>query len=180
MMVELLHDKDSGVRRQAVFCVPLVREALPGVIDLLKDADPRVRGNAKFKLAQMVGVVKPLPPEILELADDPDDQVRSELATNLRKGGSATIPLLLKLLEDKHAYVRAAAAESLGDLGPAAKETVVALQRHLADYHGADIHGDSRGLLVCHTVARALNRILGETTYVPGIGGIPPIPPDGK
>lgn len=176
VMIELLHDKDAQVRGQAARCVPAVREALPGVIALLKDENPTVRWYAKLKLTQMTGVVTPLPPDILNLADDPDTGVRFNLAMSLRKGGPETMPVLLKLLEDKYSSARGAAAESLGAIGRPDTKAIIALKRHLTDHGGAYIHGDE-GPLVCHWAAKALNRILGDKDY---LEGLPPIPEDGK
>jgi HEAT repeat protein len=177
VIIELFHDKDVRVRATAVLYVPAVRQALPGVIELLKDDNSRVRGNAKIKLTRMAGAVGQLPPEITNLADDPDNSIRESLAENLGKGGPGAVPTLLKLLEDKDSVVGGAAAESLGEIGPHAKDAAVALQRHLTDRRRAIRREGGGKWLMCHAAAEALNQILGDKDY---LEGLPPIPPDGK
>lgn len=177
LMINLLRDKDTEVRSQAAFHVPPVREAAPAVIALLKDDDPNVREAAKIKLAKMAGVVKPLPREMISLADDPESYVRSTLARNLGRAGSDAVTALTKLLEDGNSVVRGAAAESLGEIGPAARAAAPALKARLADKGAAIRRAGDGKWLVCHAAAEALNQILGDKNY---LAGLPPIPPDGK
>lgn len=83
------------------------------------------------------------------------------------------MPILLKLLDDPEPRIRAAAASSLGGLGPAAKDAAEPLKRLLGDTTQLRDLGES----VCHHAADALNRILGDKDYRQGL---PKIPKDGK
>ncbi len=176
-LIELLTDDDPQLRAVAVYAIgqlkPPVTEAVPGMASLLKDKDASVRRATMQGLVTMQQTAKPAWGEMIRLFNDDDSSVRGTLARGLGGMGVEGVPTLTKLLGDKDAHVRAAAADSLGTIGPAAKDAAPALKRLLTDM----------GMLgelaprVCHHAGEALAKILSDKTY---LEGLPPMPVDGK
>jgi HEAT repeat protein len=89
-------------------------EALPALLAAMKDDDPRVRQTAARWLLQFKKEdTKKVVAALLSLADDPHVDVRLALYDPLRAMGATALPVLARLLEDKHAQVREIALELL-------------------------------------------------------------------
>jgi hypothetical protein len=128
------------------------KEALPGLIEALKDTDTngRVRGSA----AQALGEIgdKVAVPELIEALKDTNDSVRSGAAEALGKiGDKVAVPELIEALKDTNDSVRSGAAEALGKIGDkvAVPELIEALK---------DTNDSVRG-----SAAQALGKIQHET-----------------
>lgn len=122
----------------------------------LADDDARVQHVAKVALAQLAGDPASALPEIEKaLAPDRDATLRRFAVGDLRRaGGARAVALLAKLLDDKDSWVRESAAEALGELGPAAKEALPALEK---------AHADARpDTSFRNTVGDAIDRIRAE------------------
>src|SRR5947207_1240153 len=100
---------------------------------MLADKDAEVRRAALGGLLALGKDAKPALAELLKLVNDDDEKVRRYLAEILADTGPEGQATLTKLLEDKSADVRGLAADSLGHMGPAAKDAADALKRHLGD-----------------------------------------------
>jgi HEAT repeat protein len=112
------------------------REAVPGLVKQLKDADPSVRARAADELGQVGPEGKDAVPALTAALDDRDGFVRVRAAEALADVGGdagAAATALGKALADKDAKVRRAAAVALWRMGPGAKAAVPALGKGLAD-----------------------------------------------
>jgi HEAT repeat protein len=109
--------------------------AVPGLVSLLKDADPNVRmrtAKAMGELALELRRVLPALRAALEQTalNDGDDGVRAEAVRALLCAGpqpSTEVPGLVDALRNEIDVVRFHAAMALGDLGSAARPAVPAL-----------------------------------------------------
>jgi HEAT repeat protein len=133
-------------------CGPAARERL---VALLSDPEAGVRAAAASGLGLLGQGAAEAQGALIRLLSDSDAKVRTEAALALGLAGApfgpAVEPLVLALEVDPEGEVRAAAAESLGRIGPlepTVAEAVKALARGLAD----------REWRVCHASAEALGR----------------------
>ena len=112
------------------------REAVPGLVKRLKDADPSVRARAADELGQVGPEGRDAIPPLTAALDDPDGFVRVRAAEALTDvGGDADVAAkaLAGALADKDVKVRREAAVALWRMGPGAKAAVPALGKALAD-----------------------------------------------
>lgn len=133
-------DADAGVRGAALatLCVVLPEEADQLLIAALKDTHAHVRRSSAqlFSVRRAVGQPAqkgPLPPELAgrnRVAD---------LAGANRPVPPEAAPALIGALDDGDQYVRLAAAQALGKLGPAAKAAAPRIAQLLED------HGEQQG-----------------------------------
>lgn len=131
-LVARLRDRDPGVRAQVAHALSKLgdRTAVPALAALLADHEPSVAAKAGFALGQLGGeealdalldAVGQSEPSVAEGAPSVRDAVTDALA---RFGPDAVDPVAA-LLADRHAGVRAHAAEILGMIGdPAAADVV--------------------------------------------------------
>jgi HEAT repeat protein len=128
------------------------REAVPGLTERLKEADPSVRAKAAEELGQVGPEGKDAIPPLTAALDDPDGLVRvraAEALTDVGGDAAGAAEALGRALADKDVKVRQEAAVALWRLGSGAKVAVPALGKALAD-------GDVK---VRQTAAAALWRV---------------------
>lgn len=98
-------------------------EAIPILIELLKDADSFVRLDAAYALGFIGPQAREAVPHLIPLLKDQEATVRNNAAYALGLIGSdadRVIPELVKLIRDRDARVRFNAAEAIGRFGRAA------------------------------------------------------------
>lgn len=81
-------------------------DALPVLIELLKDEDVEVRKNAPFGLKELGSLAQPAIPSLIEALADPDSDVRQYSAGTLAYLAPASLPALTKALENTNPYIR--------------------------------------------------------------------------
>ncbi|MCI0639525.1 MAG: HEAT repeat domain-containing protein [Gemmataceae bacterium] len=122
-LTKLAKDPDVQIRTTVLQMLPTYgKDALPLVLDSLRDAEPRVRMQAAFALGRVSGDLSKAVPKLGELVQDADPVVRAAAVAALGRGGEEALPHLKTALADPTANVRAAAALALGSLGPSAKK----------------------------------------------------------
>lgn len=134
-----LHAPSAEVRAGAILILPSFGPPAVAPIAhvLAHDPDPQVRFQAAGALLQMGPVAKDAVPALVRALGDPGDStapvsfvVMMGLA---RVGPDVVIPALVPALQDSNASVRQGAAFVLGQIGPAAKDAVLALVQTLVD-----------------------------------------------
>jgi HEAT repeat protein len=89
------------------------------------------------------------PAQLIPLLNDKEESVRAQTAVRLKKMGAAAVPELIKALKNEDAYIRMKAADILGSIGLAAKDSVPALIEALKD----------KNIFVRSKASKALKRI---------------------
>jgi HEAT repeat protein len=166
-LIPVLKDKDETVAEQARYALRLAsavagsqaKEAVPALMRMLGDDDPKVRHVVVAALAGIgpeAGAAQPL---LIRALRDPNDDVRATTAWALGKVGTdrkIAVAALIEALSDKYGRARMEAAYSLGITGAEASAGNPALQQA------------ARDRLVSVRVASrlALWRTTGDETYV--------------
>ncbi len=112
------------------------KDAVPRLLELVKDPDAGVRWAAANALGQIGPAAKEAVPHLVELLKDPSQEMRRAAADALGRIGPAAkdaVPRLLELLKDPGWDVRRAARDALGQIGPATKDAVPRLLELLKD-----------------------------------------------
>jgi HEAT repeat protein len=123
----------------------LARKALPVLSEALGDPDRSVREAALWWLAEIGPRAGAAVPVLARELDCDPLCMDGTLALNLlKKLGPAAVPALTALLRHPEPFVRAAAARSLGEFGPAAEAALPAL---LAAARAADGKGRAEALV---------------------------------
>lgn len=141
LALSALKDPDRHVRRETMdmlvegnFTQP---EILDAYMERLADSDESVRAKACRGLGKMGDKAAKAVPQLMKALEDKDMMVRVYAARALYAVDPKTTPsvvdVLAKGLADSNNFVRSAAAEGLGQLGPAASSALPALRRALAD-----------------------------------------------
>ena len=95
--------------------------AIPGLADVLKDRDSRVRMSAVMAFALMGKEAKPAVPSLLNLLNDRDAEVRHTTALTLAAIGAEPEKIIAGLSDCLYAediYMRSAAADRLREIAP--------------------------------------------------------------
>jgi len=131
-----LKGKRRGV---AILCGRAMRrmgaDAVPSLIEMLKDEDTAARRMAAWALSGMGMEAKAAVHALREAVQEPDSDTRERAAYalgNLGPEARETIPALIKALEDVEAEVRTSAANALMKIDPtgaALKDAVPPLQK---------------------------------------------------
>lgn len=118
-------------------------EAVPALIQALKDLDVQMRRNADLVIWWLAWGYdsKPLDmrkaiPALIQATEDKDGMVRAWAASALGEigpGAKEAVPALIKLVHDPDEGCRNYACIALGDVGPAAKDALPALRKELND-----------------------------------------------
>ena len=127
-------------------------QATQTLVNLLKDADARVRSRGVLELAKLGQSSEEVIEGLLRLLNDADAKVRSRMALALAELGQSSdevIEGLLGLLNDDDSYVRSSAAASLGKLGQPSTWILGELLKLLSDPNSS----------VRSSVARALGKL---------------------
>lgn len=156
-LVEALEDPDPETRNEVLFALasigPGAEGAVPAVAKALGDADMNVRYAACYALGSIGPAATSAKAALQRNLGSPDDFLSMSSAWALARidpGCTETapksVPLLVKALEQPDAMTRLHAAESLGLLGPLAKDAVGALKKALQD-DNADVRDAATGAL---------------------------------
>jgi HEAT repeat protein len=108
--------------------------AVPGLIDMLRGSDARLRAVAASTLWGMGAKGRSAAPVLGETLADPDPTLRTSAAMALENMGpqaGEAIPALVKALSDRDNRVRQAAVKALGAIGPTATPAIPVLTRAL-------------------------------------------------
>jgi hypothetical protein len=135
LLLTMLDGPVEHARLQAAYALGRVGEpALPGLVEAVR--------REAIAAAESLGQRRP---------SDPKGYNRTALpaAQALSAAGQGAVAALQRLLDDAHWYVRATAADTLGDIGPAAAAAVAALARR----------GDDESWWVRRNAVEALGRI---------------------
>lgn len=134
---KLLHDPDRHVRLQTVVTLGQIGaiDAIPDLIETLKDNDSSVRRYSVTAIAGIDLRVKQVVPVLAEQLKDKDKSVRvmaamtlSTLSDEVSASVQQVIPQLLQALQDSEADVRAGAARTLARFcGPENQDIVPSL-----------------------------------------------------
>ncbi len=137
-VAEALRDPDAEVRSAAAWAFtqigPPGAAAVPLLAKSLSDGDPQVRILSGLALKAMGPAAAPALPELVRSLVDPVDYVRASSANALGAIGSAAAPaikpLVARLLDkNEDGLVLSNVAATLGEMGPAAKEALPALEQ---------------------------------------------------
>jgi HEAT repeat protein/beta-lactamase regulating signal transducer with metallopeptidase domain/protein involved in polysaccharide export with SLBB domain len=139
-VAQLLREKDTAVRQQAIRILGRFRPASPAVIDALaralKDEDANTRYQAAATLAQYGPAAARAVPALVEALKDEVAGVRRNAAWALgtiKADARVAVPALTLAVRDDDISVRGAALEALGEFGPEAKKAVPALIKELKE-----------------------------------------------
>jgi HEAT repeat protein len=152
--VNQLKQKDPKARREACWALRMecAAAAVPPLVELLKDADPSIRGDAADVLANNPFSAGSQD-AILALAGLTKDQVTRNRVIAARGLGNigpkaeAAVPALMDLLNDRDVEVRSAAMNSLGSIGPTARKSIPLIIELLKD-NDVRIRRDAINVLV--------------------------------
>jgi len=129
-----LKDQAGDVRAAAATAVAAIEsdqaKALATLIPLAGDSSARMRRAAGAALVRFGAAARPAVPALVRVL--PSESERGDALRALKVIGVDSVPELRKMLAIKDARVRTFACESLGALGPAAKEAAPQLHELLA------------------------------------------------
>ena len=134
-LLDGVHDSSSLVRQTAVaqfaFTVPLSQDAVVALTPILNDPDKSIATLARTALDKpRAGDAAHIESLGMMLGhSSARDYALNQLA-QLGPAASDALPPVLALLEDEHPLIRYLAAETIGEMGPAAKHALTALQLH--------------------------------------------------
>jgi HEAT repeat protein len=129
-LADLRSTDDAQASKAVLSIVEFGDQAVPGLIDLLTDGDPRFRIRAASALWLLETKSCPAVPGLAGLLDDPELEVRRSVAmalSNVGSCGAPAVPRLIPALKDSDPAVRQYAAKALGAIGPAAAAAMPAL-----------------------------------------------------
>lgn len=119
----------------AVFVLTAACQKTP-TVETLVSADAKIRNKALAQLERLAPEKQALlAPRLIEKLRDTDNEVNSWALTALNTMGESAIAHLIVALSDNDVYVRIAAADLLGRLGPQAQAALPQLQKSLNDFH---------------------------------------------
>jgi HEAT repeat protein len=169
-LMERLADQNAEIRRVAAGDIVSIRP-IPEkeALQLLRHKDIVVRRAAAKGLLS----VEQFRAELVKVMNEDFEFCRKNVQ-EISRVGPGSVPILVRILDDKNPNVRSSAALSLARLGPAAKEAVPTLKHLLTDM--TEVYNNDDGHRVCHSAGQALNGILGDRDY---LKGLPTKPPDG-
>lgn len=135
---------------------PAAKKAVSALIKVLNDEDECVRDAAAEALGKIGAAAKEAIPALIEALKEKSESPGAMIA--LKGIGEVAIPALIEALKHKNQTVRRNAAQTLGRIGPEAKEAIPALVIALRDKsNNEDVRRDA---------ACSLGNIGPETTDV--------------
>ncbi len=138
-LAKLLADEDVNARLEAAYALakigPEAKPAVPALAEVLKQPESNLSHAAVYALGRIGPAASAAEPALAQLVESKDDSLSllSAWALVQIKGQSAetaseVLPELIAGLRSSHAKSRQMAAETLGSLGPFAKQSLGALQ----------------------------------------------------
>jgi HEAT repeat protein len=109
--------------------------AVPGLLRLLHDRDPRIRADAAFCLGEVQSGAKLAIPDLGRALTDTDEDVRRQTAWalgNIHEDADEVVPILLHELPENSLGVQYAIVYALAQFGPEARSSLPTLVRLLA------------------------------------------------
>jgi HEAT repeat protein len=136
-LVEQLKGTDEARRgRAATELITIGEPAVPALVELLRDPDPRYRRAAASTLWGLGLKGKAAVPQLADALSDPDPEVRGAAALALHAMGRearAAVPALIAAIRDQDRNVRVWAIKSLGAIGPEAEPALSTIERYVKD-----------------------------------------------
>ena len=151
-LIEALKDKETGVRRNALYVLgkigPKSSAAVSALIEAMKDGDKLIRRNAAEALGKIGPVAAQAAPALTEALKFGDTTFRQNVVEALGDIGSeSSVAALTEALKDKDTGVRRIAVEALGNIG--SEGCVPAIAEALKD----------KDTYVCRSAVEALGKI---------------------
>jgi HEAT repeat protein len=109
------------------------KPAIAALTEGLRDRDAPHRAERLSQLGQFGGAAASSAPAVVELIDDGDPPVRTQVGMALQRFGAAAVPFIVPRLEDKDPRVRRQTCHALSLLGQAARDAVPKLTPLLKD-----------------------------------------------
>jgi HEAT repeat protein len=136
-LVNALRSTDEDTQGKATADLVTIGEpAVPAVLPLLSDPDPRIRRTAATTLWGMEAKGRSAVSQLAEALSDKDASVRASVAMALSAIGphaKNAVPALIRTLHDQDSNVQLWAVKALGAIGPAAETSLPALEGLLKD-----------------------------------------------
>ena len=117
-------------------------QALPALIEALKDENRFMRFEAAIALGYMGEEVEQIVPALVEALNDKDISVRYKAAYSLGQIGEQAeqaVPALIEVLKDYNVLMSSYAAEALGMIGGKAKQAIPHLKELLIGEKDIDV-----------------------------------------
>lgn len=149
-LIATLEDKNSQTRAEVLFALaaigPDAKAAVPAIVQSIQDQDINVRYGACYALGKIGPAAVTAKPELTENLTQADQFLAMTSAWALAQidpqcsvTAPKSVPVLVKALAEPEPMVRIHAAESLGRLGPLAKQAVPALKQTALEDENADV-----------------------------------------
>jgi HEAT repeat protein len=136
-LMAALKEVDGDIRHYAIETLggfgAEAKSAMPVLIETLDDRDMDIRIQAVRALVRIDPTAKEVVPALEKLLHDSERDVRLEALDALGRCGKPAVAPLLESLKDLDSNILVHAAESLGRIGPEAKEALPALSLLLKD-----------------------------------------------
>jgi HAD superfamily hydrolase (TIGR01484 family) len=140
-LINLLHDKDSGVQAQAVGSLgeigPPAKQSIPYIINILKkNKNTKVRAYALSAIGKIGHINQEGISVIADMLKEEDAEIRmraTEALGNIGFIDEGIIAYLAGMLDDTDYYVRWEAVSALGKIGPVSDKAVRAIIKALHD-----------------------------------------------
>ncbi len=128
-------DAERIARAAACGLVEVGQPAVPALLDMLREGQPRARKLAAFALGEITGTGEAVSAALTDAVRDPERQVRVNAVEALgwKPATPGSVAALSQAVRDPEADVRFSAALALGQLGPRAEAAVPALEDALHD-----------------------------------------------
>jgi len=149
---------------------PAARNAVPALVEALRDRDPTLRRNAAFALGKIRAKPALVVPALAGLLSDRNEEVRMYAAIALKKFGSqavSAVPDLIAALTDRNWQVRDRAALALGAIGKKQGGVVPALEEALQDEHRYVRSSAATALASLAPHTRSARAALAQARYDP-------------
>jgi len=134
LLADLQSTDPEKAGRANLELIRLGEPAVPGLVELLRSPDARLRKLAASTFWGMGGKARAAVPALADALADPDPALRVSVAMALENMGAeaqGAVPALVRALSDRDRRVRQAAVKALGGIGPGAAAALPALNRVL-------------------------------------------------